>query len=177
MKSKGGQATGRITYGKYVSRWPEEDCERMTRTEFEATRCLLGATSYLAHARDDLGKRLECIPRGKQRMAMLMGQVKSLSNQIVDTMTIQQAKQMRNVMADMEMRMVPKLTPSRSNILMPADAAKTLVSCAQYKCRECIAYGEEARKCELYKVLEALTPLDDYGNGLTCPYYRAEIED
>ena len=177
MKGRGGQAAGRITYGKYVSRWPEEDCERMTRTEFEATRCLLGATSYLAHARDDLGKRLECIPRGKQRMAMLMGQVKSLSNQIVDTMTIQQAKQMRNVMADMEMRMVPKLTPSRSNILMPADAAKTLVSCAQYKCRECVAYGEEARKCELYKVLEALTPLDDYGNGLTCPYYRAEIED
>lgn len=166
--SRGGQ-TARI--------WPEEDCERMTRTEFEATRCLLGATSYLAHARDDLGKRLECIPGGRQRMAMLMGSVKSLSNAVIDTMTRQQAKQMHNVMRDMEMRMVPKLTPSKTNVLMPVDAAKTLVTCAQYKCRDCVAYGEEARRCELYKVLEALTPLDDYGNGLTCPYYRAEIED
>ena len=40
----------------------EEDCERLNRGEFEAVRCLLGAVSYTAHARDDLQKRLECIP-------------------------------------------------------------------------------------------------------------------
>lgn len=157
--------------------WRDEDRERMTRTEFEATRCLLGATSYLAHARDDLGKRLDCVPGGRQRMAMLMGSVKSLSNEIVDTMTTQQARQMYNVMRDMEMRMVPKLTPSKTNVLLPVEAAKTLVSSAQHKCLVCVADGEEARRCDLYKVLEALTPLDNYGDGLTCPYYRAEIED
>lgn len=46
--------------------WMEEkDCERLNRGEFEAVRCLLGAVSYTAHARDDLQKRLECIPGGK----------------------------------------------------------------------------------------------------------------
>ena len=178
MKDGGQTQKVRITYGaKNGKAWREEDCERMTRTEFEATRCLLGATSYLAHARDDLGKRLECIPGGRQRMNMLMGQVKSLSNAIVDTMTTQQAKQMWNVMKDMDMRMVPKMTPSKTNVLLPVEAAKTLVSSAQHKCRVCVADGEEARKCELYKVLEALTPLDSYGDGLTCPYYLSEIED
>ena len=40
----------------------EEDCERLNRGEFEAARCLLGAVSYTAHAKDDLQKAYRVEP-------------------------------------------------------------------------------------------------------------------
>lgn len=109
---------------------------------------------------------------------MLLGSAEAITNDIIGTMTVQQAKQMWNVMQDMEMRMVPKMTPGgKFNVLMTVESAKELVRSAQHRCDLCTAYGEEARACELYKVLEAITPLDDYGDGTTCPYYTREIED
>ena len=64
----------------------EEDCERLNRGEFEAMRCLLGAVSYTAHAKDDLQKRLACIPDGKARMAMVLGGLKAIADDLVGTM-------------------------------------------------------------------------------------------
>ena len=157
--------------------WLEEkDCERMTRTEFSAVRGLIGAVHYIDGASKDLEKRLQSIPSGKQRMAMAKGAVNALANDLVGTMTAAQCKQMQNVMSDMKMQIVPKLSPNSTNVILQIGQVKDLVTCAQEKCRLCIATDEDARRCNLYKVLEAITPLDDYGNGMTCPYYRAEIE-
>lgn len=60
--------------------WLEDDeCQRMNRAEFEATRCLLGALSYVAHANDDLQKRMELIPHDRQRMSMALGGLRALA--------------------------------------------------------------------------------------------------
>ena len=64
----------------------EEDCERMNRGEYEAMRCLLGAVSYVAHANDDLGKRLDCIPSGRQRMNMMLGGIRAIADDLIGTM-------------------------------------------------------------------------------------------
>ena len=96
----------------------------MTRHEFQAVQCLLGAVSYIANASEDLQKRLECIPAGKQRMAMAKGAVAAIANDLIGTMTVAQCKQMQNVMKDMDMRMVPKMSPNSKNVIMTADHAK-----------------------------------------------------
>ena len=155
----------------------EKDCERMTRHEFEAVRCLLGAVTYIAEASKDLQKRLGCIPSGKQRMAMAKGAVNALANDLVGTMTVSQCKQMQNVMNDMEIRMVPKMTPKITNVIMSKENAMVLIDSAKAKCALCAAGGDEIRKCPLYQVLEAIVPLEDYGDGLICPYVLAEWED
>ena len=157
--------------------WDEKDCERLTRSEFEAVRCLMGAVSYLADASENLQKRLQCIPAGRQRMAMAKGAVAAIANDLVGTMTVAQCKQMHNLMNDMDMRMVPKMTPNNRNLIINADAAKVLIDCAKAKCDLCAASGDEIRACKLYQVLEAIVPLENYGDGLICPYVLAEWEN
>ena len=77
---------------------------------------------------------------------------------------------------DLEIRAIPKYTPSSGNNIITNEALYQLVKSAKTKCDICTCTGEEARECELYKVFEAYYPLDDYGEGYTCPYYQLEVE-
>ena len=47
---------------------PDDQCERLLRSEMTALRILLAALSSAAYAQTDLQKRLECIPYGKERL-------------------------------------------------------------------------------------------------------------
>jgi len=155
----------------------EEDCERLNRGEFEAVRCLLGAVSYTAHAKDDLKKRLECLPSGKQRMSMVLGGLKAIADDLIGTVPTGQCRQLRNTMQDMDMRMVPKMTRMSTNVILEKEVAKGLVDAAMEKCRGCVEGPEEGRKCALYTVLESFLPLDNYENGMLCPYSMSEWKD
>lgn len=158
--------------------WLQEDeCERLNRGEFEAIRSLLGAVSYTAHANDDLQKRLEMLPYGKQRMRMLVGGLRAMADDLIGTVPRGQCKQLRNTMQDMEMRMVPKLTGMTQNVIFEKDLAKGLIDAAMEKCRGCVEDSVGCRKCGLYKVLEGMLPLDNYGDGMICPYSVSEWED
>ena len=155
----------------------EKDCERMNRGEYEAMRCLLGAVNYMAHADGDLVRRLECIPSGKQRMKMTLGGIKAIADDLIGTMPVNQCKQLRNTMQDMEIRMVPKMTSMNRNVIFDKDIAKGLIDAAMEKCRGCVEDAENCRSCSLYKVLEGFLPLDTYEGGLICPYSVSEWKD
>lgn len=156
----------------------DKDCERMTRSEVEGVRLLLGAISYVAHAKEDLERAaLARIPYGKQRMNLALGCIKAIADDLVGTMTRVQCVQIRNTMQDMEIRMVPKCTPMTNNVVMSIDLAKDLTDKARAACRECTKDGLQCRGCRLYQIMEATTPLEDYGNGMICPYALAEWED
>ena len=155
----------------------DEDCRRLNRGEFEATRCLLGAVNYAAHAKDDLQKRMEMIPHGKERMAMVLGGLKAIADDLIGTLPVGQCKQIRNTMNDMEMRMVPKLSRMSTNVILEKDVAKGLVDAAMEKCHGCVEGPEEGMKCPLYKVLESFLPLDSYENGMLCPYSMSEWKE
>lgn len=157
--------------------YDEADCERLNRGEFEALRCLLGAVSYTAHARDDLRKRLECIPSGNARMAMALGGLKSIAEDLVGTMPRGQCRQIRNTMNDMEMRMVPKMSRMSTNVILEKDSAKGLIDIAMKQCKGCVEDEVSCRECELYKILEGFLPLDNYENGMLCPYSLSEWKD
>lgn len=154
----------------------EKDCERMNRGEYEAMRGLLGAVSYIAHADQNLVKRLERVPYGKQRMRMLLGGAKALSDDLVGTMPQGQCRQLQNTMQDMEIRMVPKMAAMSRNVVFDKDLAKELIDIAQEKCRGCVEDAESCMECGLYKVLESILPLNDF-SGMLCPFSLSEWEE
>ena len=47
---------------------PDDQCERLVRTELTAVRMLLAALSTAAYAQEDLHNRLECVPDGNRRL-------------------------------------------------------------------------------------------------------------
>ena len=155
---------------------PDGQCERLLRSELTAVRMLLASLSSAAYAKEDLQKRLECVPDGNRRYRMALGGLKAVCDDLIGTVTRQQAWQLYGTMKDFEMRLVPKLTPMSENILLTKQQGKDLIDCARWKCAGCVEDGESCRKCKLYKLLEATTPLEDYGDGLICPYSLAEWE-
>lgn len=156
---------------------PEDQCERMTRTEFNAVRAMMIVVSFCVEAKRDLQHRLECIPSGKARMNMALGAIQAIMNDIIGTITRAQAQQIRNTMTDMEVKITPKLMPISQTVLMDLQTAKDLTDCAREKCKGCIEDGESCRNCKLYKVMESTTPLEDYGNGMLCPYNLIDWEE
>lgn len=156
---------------------PDDQCERLHRNEYTGLKMLLAFVSISAYAREDLQKRLECVPHGKERMNMAVGGLRSVCNDLIGTVSRAQCRQIMGTMRDFEMRLLPKLTPGSTNIIMTKEQGKDLLDCARWKCHDCVEDGERCRECQLYKVLEATTPLDDYGDGMICPYALADWKE
>ena len=156
---------------------PDDQCERLTRTEMQSVQWLLNALSTLRYAETDLANRLACVPSGNQRLKMAIGQVGSLLRDVLGTVSDKQRRQIRNVAKDMEVRLVSKLTSQSVNLVLDEKIAKELVDAAQAKCHwDCVPDLDGSRKCELCKILEAVVPLENY-DSVSCPYWRAEWED
>ena len=155
---------------------PEEDCERLTRTEMQAMQMGLAALNVLVYCQDDLKNRLDCIPSGKSRMRMLIGSARAIFEDLTGTITKKQAKHILNTMKDMEMRIVPKLTSGTANFVMEKETGKALIDCARAKCHGCVEDGDSCRKCKLYEILTVMVPLEGYSDFI-CPYALAEWEE
>lgn len=156
---------------------PEKDCERLMRSEMTAVRMLLAALSTAAYAKDDLKARLECVPDGNRRLRLALGLLRAVCDDVVGTISLAQSRQILGTMKDYEMRLVPKLTPMSTNIIMTKEEGKDLLELAREKCVGCTEDGDSCRECKMYKLLEATTPMDDYGSGLICPYSLAKWEE
>jgi len=156
---------------------PEADCERLMRSELTAVRMLLAALSSATYAKEDLDDRLKCVPHGRERFRLALGGLRAVCDDLIGTISRSQCKQIYGTMKDFEMRLLPKLTPGSTNIIMTKEQGKDLLECARWKCHDCVEDGERCRECQLYKVLEATTPLDDYGDGMICPYALADWKE
>lgn len=156
---------------------PENERERVTRTEMHTLQWLLNALSSLCYAEDDLKSRLECVPNGRQRLKLNIGQLRSLLRDLFGTIPERQRRQIQNAANDMEVRLVPKMTPRKISLVLEEETAKELVNAAQAKCRyDCVPDLDGDRNCELCKILEAVIPLEKYESA-SCPYWHAEWED
>lgn len=154
---------------------PEEQCERLNATEMRAVRWMLAALNSCVYAQKDLDNRLECIPSGKSRFRLMLGHLRAITNDMIGTTPKKQCRQIWNTMADMELRLVPKYTPNANKCIIDVADLSYLVSLAKNDmCTTCIRTGEECRKCELYKILESISPLNDWGSGALCPYNVAD---
>ena len=157
---------------------PDEECERLNRTEMVAMKWMIAAVNTCAYGQDDLAKRLESIPNGKSRFRLMLGQLRAIVNDLIGTMPVKQVLTVRNLMKDMELRLVPKFTPYDKRVSMDIDDLSYIVSAAKKDhCLACVRTGDECRKCRLYQILESVAPLNDWGDSTMCPYMREDWVD
>ena len=153
---------------------PNEQCERLTRNEMAAIRMVLILASEMSYAKDDLAKRLDIVPDGKSRMDNVLEETLSLFKDLLGTVSDKQRKTLKNSAMDYEIRLVPKMSPESSSIAVSKTDLTNLIDCAKERCKYCTLDGNDARRCELYKILETIIPLDDYSMDIACPYAFTE---
>ena len=151
---------------------PEEQCERLVRQELLAVRWIMAALDILVPAKKDIEKRLSIIPDGIERMDEVIRLMKELSDDIAGTINRNQCRHIWNTYKDFELRLVPKLSPGSTNLILEKEQGKILIDSARVKCNDCVEDENSCRKCDLYKILEATTPMDEYV-GMICPYSLA----
>ena len=150
-----------------------EDAWDITRNEKIALMFLMNATSAIQDSVSDLAKRLEKIDGGEQMMKELAELSVKLLTEIRRTIPEDQRASLNNVSKDMEMRLVPKMTPSKTTVLVQKEDFRALVDAAQVKCRECADDSEQCKGCGLFKLLKVVVPLETYEGTFLCPYNMA----
>lgn len=147
-----------------------EDAYELTRKEKASMQYIAHAASALEEAKDDLGERLGHVDNGAERMAKLSADAIQLLTELRMTVPERQRMSMINTAKDMEIRLVPKFTPTSHNVVVQKEDFRELVNCAQAKCRECAYDDEECKACRLYQLLSVILPMDDYHWHHLCPY-------
>lgn len=151
-----------------------EDAVRLDRSEKTAMIHLAHAATILEDLQKELKDRLGMVEGGKERLESLSKGADELLNDLNVTIPENQRKHLQNTVKDYTCRVVPKATPWSVNVIMEKEEFRSLIDWARLKCRECADDDEECRKCGLYMVLTSVLPLDDYHQGLLCPYNLGE---
>ena len=151
-----------------------DDAWNLTRDEKISMTFLTTTVSALAEAKDDLKDRISKIEGGTELMDRLVEDSGKLLTEVRKTIPERQRLSMANTAKDFEIRLVPKMTPSRTTVVCQKEDFRKLVDAAQVKCRECVEDGENCKRCELYQLLTVVLPLDYYEGTMLCPYNLAE---
>ena len=150
-----------------------DDAVRLTRQEKMSMIVLAYVATCIDELQTELADRLKMIRQGEDRAHMLSTAVDELLNDLRLTIPINQRMNLQNTAMDFEIRLTPKMTPSKTSVVMQKDEFKELVDLARAKCRDCMDDDEECEKCKLFQLLTVLLPLDDY-SGMLCPYNMGE---
>lgn len=155
---------------KVIFNWSKDDCERLKRSEMEALRWLLAMLSVAEEVKDGLRDRFKSTKSGAVCLRLAIGLLHRVCNEVLATTTEQQHRQIQGTMRDYELRLQPRLTPRGTGIVLSKENGVLMLECMREKCLTCAEDGVSCRKCKLYQFLEATSPLDDYGDGILCPY-------
>ena len=153
---------------------PDRECERATRREMDVCKLLSVLTSEVMYGQKDLQKRLAIIPDGESRMAEALENIKSIYQDIIGTINTRQAKQLMNASNDLKFQLIPKLSPDLAKFQLNKEEFRELIDCAREKCKFCTEDGENCTKCKLYGIMIERIPLEEYGDGIVCPYAYTE---
>lgn len=154
-----------------------EDAWDVTRQEKMSILFLMNTVSAMMDSQDELKDRVSRIDGGPELMDAMVGSSEKLLTEIRRTIPEDQRMSINNISKDMEMRMVPKMTPSKTTVLVQKEDFRQLVDSAQVKCRECTDDSEQCRACGLFKLLKVVVPLDNYDGTFLCPYNMAGWEN
>ena len=154
-----------------------EDAWLVTRNEKLSILFLMNTVSAMMDSKDELAGRISRIDGGPETMKSMCEQAEWILTEIRRTIPTEQRHNINNVSKDMEMRMVPKATPSKTMVLMQKEEFRSLVDAAQAKCHDCVDDNEECRKCKLFQLLTVVLPMDKYDVGNLCPYNMAGWEN
>ena len=151
-----------------------DDAVRLRRSEKEAMLCLMNAVSTLEDLQSGLKDRLGMIDDGPERLRTIMELSDGLLTDLRVTIPENQRYSMENIGKDFEMRLVPKMAPSETSMLVARNDYKELVDCAREKCRTCTEDDISCEKCRLYLLLTSILPIEHYHSVMLCPYNLGE---
>ena len=151
-----------------------QDAVRLTRNEKMAMIELAYVATVVSEMTADIPERLAMVENGQERMAQISMDIDSMLNDLRLTIPEDHRMHLHNTAKDYEMRLVPRLTPSSSNVLLQKEEFRTLVDSARAKCMDCSEDQETCKQCKLYHQLLVYLPLDDYMGGFLCPYNGRE---
>ena len=154
-----------------------EDAKDMTRMEKACLTFLMNAASALMEAKDDLAERLKMIDGGQELMDTVADGAMKLLTEVRMTIPERQRTSLANTAKDYEMRLIPKMTPSKTCVVVQKEDFRSLVDAAQVKCSDCTELNENCGNCDLFRLLQTVLPLDAYDTTFLCPYNRAEWEN
>lgn len=154
-----------------------QDAKDMTRPEKAALTYLMNAASAFVDAKEDLHDRLQMIEGGLELMETVAEGSLKLLTDIRMTIPERQRTSLANTAKDYEMRLVPKMTPSKTCVVVQKEDFRSLVDAAQVRCTDCTELNEDCGNCNLFRLLQIVLPLDAYDTTFLCPYNRAEWEN
>lgn len=151
-----------------------DDAVRINRAEKMAMIVLAYSCTILEDLKTDLHDRLGMIENGTERLNELSANADALLHDLRVTIPINQRMNLQNTAQDFEIRLSPKAAPCKTNVVMQKTEFKELVDYARSKCVDCMDSDEECGKCGLYQLLTVVLPLDNYHDGMLCPYNMGE---
>ena len=154
-----------------------DDAWDVTRQEKLSILFLMNTVSSMMDSRDELKDRISRIDGGRELMETMVNSSEMLLTELRRTIPEDQRVSINNISKDMEMRMVPKMTPSKTTVLVTKEDFRQLVDAAQVKCRECTDDSEQCKACGLFKLLKNVVPLERYDGTFLCPYNMAGWEN
>ena len=150
------------------------DAVRINRAEKMGMIVLAYAATILDDLQTEIADRLKMIDNGPERLKELSEQVDGLLNEIRLTIPENQRLNLQNTARDFEIRLTPKMTPTKTSVVMQKEEFKELVDHARKRCVDCMESDEDCEKCKLFQLLTVILPLEDYHDGMLCPYNLGE---
>ncbi len=154
-----------------------DDAWDVTRQEKMSILFLMNTVSAMMDSRDELKDRVSRIDGGAELMDTMVDSSEKLLTEIRRTIPEDQRVSINNISKDMEMRMVPKMTPTKTTVMVQKEEFRQLVDAAQVKCRDCAEDNVQCRECGLFRLLKVVLPLDSYDGTFLCPYNMAGWEN
>ncbi len=147
---------------------------RLNRSEKMGMITLAYVATVLEDLQTELHDRLGMIRQGEDRMHILSTGADEILNDLRMTIPINQRMNLQNTAMEYEVRLTPKATPNKTVVVMQGSEFKELVDYARAKCVDCMESDTECEKCKLYQLLTVVLPLEDYHDGMLCPYNMGE---
>ena len=151
-----------------------DDAVRLTRQEKMGMISLAYVATVLEDMQGEMKDRIDMVPGGMPLLMEASQNANILLDELRKTIPIDQRMNLQNTAQEYEMRLTPKATPSKTSVVMQKEEFKEIVDFARTKCVDCMESDTDCRKCKLFKLLTVLLPLDDYHNGMLCPYNMGE---
>ena len=151
-----------------------EDAVRLNRNEKMAMLTLAYVATCLEDLQKELKDRIDMVPGGMPLLNEASQNTDILLNELRKTVPIEQRLNLQNTAQEYEVRLTPKATPAKTNVVMQGSEFKELVDLARAKCVDCMESDTACEKCRLYRLLTVLLPLDSYHDGMLCPYNMGE---
>ena len=147
--------------------WP------MKRDEKQSMMFFMNAVSILQDVKEELAERIGKTESGQAMADRIAEDSLKLLEELRVTIPENQRKNLYYVGLDQKMQMVPKLTPSGNNMIIPQGDFRELVDASRTQCGECAKDSDDCKACKLYQLYLTILPLDRYDGVFLCPYNLA----